>query len=61
MNSTTFWIMVVPFAVSGLAYIGAGLGYQLFLSRPGMAVAMFAYTVSCAGLVYDALTVGMKQ
>jgi hypothetical protein len=60
MNNTTFWIMVVPFAVSGLAYIGAGLGYQFFLNRPGMAVAMFSYTVSCIALVYDALTVGVK-
>jgi hypothetical protein len=50
----------VPFAVSGLAYIGAGLGYQFFLNRPGMAVAMFSYTVSCVALVYDALTVGVK-
>mgnify|MGYP001594087067 FL=1 len=59
MNSTVFWIVVLPFAVSGLAYIGAASGYQLFLNRPWMALTMISYSVSCFGLVMDALT-GVK-
>ena len=60
MNNTTFWIIVVPFAVSGLAYLGAAAGYQFFYGRPWMTLTMVSYTVSCFGLVMDALTVGAK-
>ena len=60
MNSATFWIIVIPFAISGLAYLGAATGYQFFIGRPWMAVTMVTYTVSCFGLVMDALTTGVK-
>lgn len=57
MNSTLLWFTVIPFAIAGAAYLFAAAGYQFVLSRPGLAVAMVSYTVACAGLVYDALTV----
>lgn len=55
-----FLIAVGPLAIAGVVYAIAALGFQFVLSRPGMAVAMLSYAVSCGGLIYDALTVGGK-
>lgn len=60
MNNVAFWVIVVPFALSGIAYVGAAVGYHFFFARPWMGVAMLCYTGSCAALVLDALTVGAK-
>lgn len=56
MNTLTL-IAIVPLAIAGVVYIASAAGFQFVLARPGMAVAMFSYAVSCAGLIYDALTV----
>ena len=59
MNAT-FLIATVPLAIAGVVYVASAIGFQVFLSRPGMAIAMFSYAVSCGGLIYDALTVGAQ-
>ena len=58
--NTVFLIAVAPLAVAGVVYLASAAGFQFVLGRPGMAVAMLSYAVSCAGLIYDALTVVSK-
>ena len=55
--NTVFLIAVAPLAVAGVVYLASAAGFQFVLERPGMALAMFSYAVSCVGLIYDALTV----
>lgn len=56
-----FLIATLPLAISAVVYVFSSIGYQLVLNRPGMAIAMFAYAVSCGGLIYDALTIGVVK
>lgn len=58
--NTTILIVLVPIGVAGLVYLASAVGYQLVLHRPGMMVTMISYAVSCGGLIYDAMTVGVR-
>ena len=54
-------VAVLPLALGLVVYIGQVLGYQLILNRPGMALAFFGYVLANAGLIWDAVSVGVVK
>ena len=59
--NTQVAIAVVPLAVGLLVYCFQVLGYQFILHRPGMALAFFGYVLANAGLIWDAVSVGVVK
>ena len=58
--NTMALIALVPLGIAGVVYLASAVGYQFVLDRPGMAVTMTCYAISCGGLIYDALTTTVK-
>ena len=54
-------IAVVPLALGLLVYVFQVFGYQLILNRPGMALAFFGYVLANAGLIWDAISIGVVK
>ena len=54
-------IAVLPLTLGLIVYIGQVLGYQFILNRPGMALTFFGYVLANAGLIWDALSVGVVK
>ena len=53
-------IAVAPMFLGAVLYVLQVVGYQVILHRPGMALAFFGYALANAGLIYDAITVGVQ-
>ena len=60
MNSQML-VAVLPLTLGLIVYIGQVLGYQFILNRPGMALAFLGYVIANAGLIWDALSVGVVK
>ena len=60
MNNAVM-IAVAPLAVGLLVYVFQVFGYQFILHRPGMALAFFGYVLANAGLIWDAVNVGVVK
>ena len=60
MNSQML-VAVLPLTLGLIVYIGQVLGYQFILNRPGMALAFLGYVIANAGLIWDALSVGVVR
>ena len=52
---------VLPLALGLLVYCFQVFGYQFILNRPGMALAFFGYVLANAGLIWDAVSVGVVK
>lgn len=60
MNAT-FLFTVLPLAIAAGVYALQAFGYQVFLNRPGMALAFFGYVLANVGMLWDVLTVGVVK
>ena len=54
-------LAVLPLVLGLLVYVFQVVSYQFFLNRPGMALAFFGYVLANAGLIWDALSVGVVK
>ena len=54
-------VAVLPLALGLVVYIFQVLGYQFILNRPGMALAFFGYVLANAGLIWDAIGMGVVK
>jgi len=54
-------VAVLPLALGLVVYIFQVLGYQFILNRPGMALAFFGYVLANAGLIWDAIEMGIVK
>lgn len=59
--NTQLMVAVLPLALGLLVYVFQVLGYQFILNRPGMALAFFGYVLANAGLIWDAISVGVVK
>ena len=54
-------VAVVPLFLGLVVYIFQVLGYQFILNRPGMALAFLGYVIANAGLIWDAIQMGVAK
>lgn len=53
------WLLMAPLIAGTVLYLLQAAGYT-FINRPGMCVAFIGYAIANGGLLYDALTIGVK-
>ena len=56
----TVLVATVPLMLGIIVYIFQAAGYQFMLNRPGMALQFTGYVLANIGLLWDALSVGVK-
>ena len=54
-------VAVLPLAIGFVVYCFQVIGYQFILNRPGMALTFFGYVLANAGLIWDAVSVGVVK
>ena len=59
--NTTMLLAVLPLVLALVIYVAQAAGYQLILNRPGMALAFVGYVIANAGLIWDAIAMGVVK
>jgi len=59
--NTQMMLAVFPLGLALVIYVAQAFGYQILLNRPGMALAFLGYVIANAGLIWDAIAMGVVK